>query len=110
MRVRRRSSWMWAACFVLLCVIFLGWPELDLWMATRFYDQAGQFPANHWFSVQLVYVWAPRLGWLVSIGALLVLAIRWYRPESISRGLWRKCLAWILVVTLGNGLVVHVGL
>ena len=110
MRMRRRSGWMWAICCVLASGIFLGWPELDLWMATRFYDQTGQFPANKWFSVQVVYVWAPRLGWLLSLGELLVLAIRWYRPERVSRGLWRRCLAWILVVILGNGLVVHEGL
>jgi lipid A 4'-phosphatase len=110
MRVRYLNNWIWALCFVLACGIFLGSPELDLWIAMRFYDPTGYFPANQWVSVQAVYVWAPRLGWLLTLWTLLVLAIRWYRPERISRGLWRRCLAWILVAVLGNGLLVHEGL
>lgn len=110
MRARHRSSWMWSAFFALACGIFLSWPDLDLWIATRFYDQAGQFPLDRWVSVRAIYVWAPLLGWLLTVWALLVLVVRWYRPERISRGLWRKCLAWILVAVLGNGLLVHEGL
>ena len=106
MKARHRSNWIWLACFVLACVIFWGWPELDVWVATRFYDQTG-FPANRWVSVQAVYVWAPRLGWLLTAWALLVLVMRWVRPERISRGLSRRCWAWILVAFLGNGLLVH---
>jgi lipid A 4'-phosphatase len=110
MRARHADSWMWAALFVLACGIFWGWPELDLWVAMRFYDQAGHFPANRWVSVQAVYLWAPPLGWLLTAWTLLVLVIRWVRPERISRGLSRRCLAWILVAVLGNGLLVHEGL
>ena len=106
MNARQRSNWIWMVCFVLACVIFWGWPELDLWVATRFYDQTG-FPANQWVSVQAVYVWAPFFGWMLTAWTLLVLAIRWVRPERISRGLSRRCWAWILVAFLGNGLLVH---
>jgi lipid A 4'-phosphatase len=107
MKSRHAMNWTWAALFVLACGIFLGWPELDLWLATRFYDQAGHFPANRWVSVQAVYVWAPRLGWVLTAWALLVLVIRWVWPERISRGLSRRCWAWILMAFLGNGLLVH---
>ena len=110
MRARVRSTWIWSAFFALACGFFLSWPDLDLWIATRFYDQSGQFPFDRWFSVRAVYVWAPRLGWLLTIWALLVIVIRWYSPERISRGLWRKCLAWILVAVFGNGLLVQEGL
>ena len=107
MKSRHRWGVMWGACFVLACGIFLGWPELDLWVALRFYDSAGQFPAKQWVSVQAVYVWAPRLGWVLTAWTLLVLVLRWLRPERISLGLSRRCLAWILVAFLGNGLLVH---
>ena len=110
MRARHLPAWMWAACFVLACGIFLVWPELDLWVATRFYDDAGFFPAGQWLAVKAVYVWAPRVGWLLTVWALLVLTIRWLKPERISPGLWRKCMAWVLVTVLGNGLLVHEGL
>jgi lipid A 4'-phosphatase len=110
MRARYRSSWMWLACLALACGVFLSWPDLDLKIALEFYDQAGQFPFGRWVSVRAIYVWAPRLGWVLTVWALLVLVIRWHRPERISRGLWRKCVAWILVAVLGNGLLVHEGL
>lgn len=107
MKARLRLIWMWGACFVLAGGIFLRWPHLDLWIATHFYDPSGYFPFGRWVSVQAVYVWAPRLGWLLTVWTLLVLALRWLRPERISRGLYRSCLAWILVAVLGNGLLVH---
>lgn len=107
MRSRNRLSWMWGACFVLAFAIFRGWPELDLSVAMSFYDAAGYFPANHWISVQAIYLWAPRLGWLLTTWSVLLLVIRWRWPEHISRGLWRRCLAWTLVAVLGNGLVVN---
>lgn len=107
MKARHRLSRMWGACFVLASGLFLWWPELDLWVATRFYDSTGLFPANQWVSVQAIYVWAPRLGWVLTAWTLVVLGLRWLRPENISLGLYRRCLAWILVAFLGNGLLVH---
>lgn len=110
MKSRHQSWFNWATGFVLACFVFLSWPELDMWLAHQFHEGQGVFPADRWRAVQTVYVWAPRIGWLLTFLALTVLCVRIMHPAWIARSLWRKCLAWVLVVVFGVGLLVHEGL
>lgn len=107
MKARQSAVWGWLVSLGLACALVLLWPTLDLWVATRFYDPQGIFPAGQIPLVQGVYVWAPRVGWMFTAAALAVILIRWVKPERVSLGLWRQCVAWCLVAVLGNGLVVH---
>lgn len=92
------------------CLIVLLWPEIDLWVAHQFHEESGIFPARDWVWVQATHTWAPRVGLALTVCALVVVAVRWANPEQVTRGVWRKCLAWILVVVFGVGLLVHEGL
>lgn len=107
MKPRYRAPWVWALCMGLACAMVWVWPALDLWIALQFYAQNGLFPANQWWAVQAVYVWAPPLGWVLTCAMLAVLGWRWWRPGQIRVGLWRQAVAWLLVAVLGIGLVVH---
>lgn len=107
MKVRQRSWLCWGLSLSLASLTFLLWPELDLLIALQFHDPNHQFPANQLHLVQAVYVWAPPLGTLLTVLALLGLILRKWRMTLVPRGLWRKCLAWMLVVVIGVGLVVH---
>ena len=110
MKLRYRSWIQWAALLLASCLSVLLWPEIDLWVAQQFHEEGGLFPAGDWVWVRAVYIGAPRVGMAITLCALVVIAARWIRPDRVNGGVWRKSLAWILVVTLGVGLVVHEGL
>jgi len=108
---RRQYAWLcWGLSLALACSAFLMWPEADLLVALPFHDSSKRFPANQLQLVQIVYIWTPRLGTLLTAALLTVLIARWWRKSVVPRGLWRKSLAWLLVVVMGVGLVVHEGL
>lgn len=92
------------------CFIFLLWPEIDLWVAHQYHEENGIFPAGDWTWVQATYIWVPHLGMVMTLFALVVIAARWIKPDRVLRSVWRKSLAWLLLVVLGVGLVVHEGL
>ncbi|MFM1817914.1 MAG: hypothetical protein RL364_774 [Pseudomonadota bacterium] len=110
MKLRQGSWWALGSTLVLLSAVFLSWPQLDLWVATALQSSDGTFAANRLFTAQAVYLWAPRIGWMLTLGVLVVLWLRWRRPGRIARGLWRRALAWLLVLLIGVGAVVHEGL
>ena len=110
MKPRVRAAWAWAVSLALASALFVLWPGLDLWLALPFYAGDGRFPANTQPLVQAVYVWAPRLGQIAfALGLLALLgdALVRRQPRWLSPGLRRRVLAWVLVVVLGVGLVVH---
>jgi lipid A 4'-phosphatase len=110
MKLRYRSWLAWAALLLTSCLVILLWPELDLWVAHQFHDNDGRFPASDWAWVRAAYIWSPRVGVVITLCALVVIAARWIKPTFVLRGVWRKSLAWLLVVVLGVGLLVHEGL
>lgn len=110
MKLRYRSWLAWTTLLLASCLVILLWPELDLWVAHQFHEDGGVFPAGDWAWVRSAYIWAPRLGMAMTLCALVVIVARWVKPARVRRGLWRKSLAWLLVVVLGVGLLVHEGL
>lgn len=110
MKPRVRAGWAWAVSLALASALFALWPGLDLWLALAFHAGGGEFPANQQPLVQAVYVWAPRLGQIafgLGLLALVLDALLRRQPRWLSPGLRRRVLAWLLVVVLGVGLVVH---
>lgn len=108
-----RRAWMrWFLSFAAVSLIFMLWPSLDLIVADWFYwpEAEPRFPARQLFGVQFVYVWAPLLGQVFFALALALLLLRWWRSAMIARWVARRALAWLLVVILGVGVVVHEGL
>jgi lipid A 4'-phosphatase len=95
--------------FVLMLSIslFLMWPHLDLWVTTYFYDGDGSFPANEYWFVNFVYVAVPWLGRLFFFIALAVVVMAIFSPLRINRKQWRRAAAFVTVVVLGVGLLVH---
>lgn len=110
--VRRRwqqawqGPWGWWLALALSTATFLLWPQLDLQVAQWFHAGQGVFPANQSAWVQAVYVGAPRVGQVLFGLALVLLLLRvlGWRGQP---GLQRRALAWVLVVLLGVGLIVH---
>jgi len=99
-----------ASCFLFLLVsslVFLIWPQLDIWVSTYFYHADGYFPANQNAFVMLIYEGIPWLGRITFLFAMLITLIAIVRPSKISRRHWRRASAFSLVVILGIGFLVH---
>ena len=95
------------AMFLLASLVFIAYPQLDLWVSDLFYADHGNFPANDLWPIKGIYhgtPWAGRLLFVCSI-ALLLLAVM--MPSKVSRRNWRRACALVAVVVLGIGLLVH---
>ena len=109
-RPRQRAVLAWCVAVLLASGVFLVWPQLDMAVATSFY-QAGQgFAGGHSAWMGWVYHAAPRLGQALFVLGLLAGLSRWLWPGRVPRWCWRRLAAWMLVVVLGVGLFVHEGL
>ena len=109
-RPRQRAVLAWCVAVLLASGVFLVWPQLDMAVATSFY-QAGQgFAGEHSAWMGWVYHAAPRLGQALFVLGLLAGLLRWLWPGRVPRWCWRRLAAWMLVVVLGVGLFVHEGL
>lgn len=107
MKLREKSWLSWWLSLLVACCLFLMWPEMDLWVALQFYQPGQNFPAKQLQLIQWVYLWAPRVGMVLTVAVLMVLILRRFRLVPVPRGVWRKSLAWLLVLILGIGIVVH---
>ncbi len=87
--------------------LFLIWPHLDLWVTTYFYVGNGYFPANEYWFVNFVYVAVPWFGRFIFLLYVAVILMAIFSPSKISRKQWRRASAFITVVILGVGLLVH---
>ena len=96
--------------FPLLCiciVCFLVYPEIDLHVSRYFYnDTTHLFPGNDWPWVKGIYLFTPEINKWVSAAAVIWLAYSAWRPQPGLKHLRRRCLAWLLMVTIGIGFVV----
>jgi len=98
-------------CIVLFFVstlIFMVFPQIDLWVSSFFYSGQGQFPANNLWWVKAVYHGTPWVGRCLLIFSICVLLIAIFKPEKISRRHWRRAASYAAIVVLGIGLLVHV--
>ncbi len=107
MKARHREQTVGLLGLGLTVLVFLLWPQLDVWTSSWFYDPAlRRFNPTH-----LPWVLAIHEGFPVVAQALFVLSFiawtwSWRHPEQVSRAWRRRCAAWMLLVIVGIGLVV----
>jgi len=94
--------------FFLSSFLFLIWPELDLVVSNFFYAGFGFFPANENWFVRAVYDSVPWMGRVLFCLSLFVALIAILAPSFVSRRHWRRAVAFVIVVVVGIGLLVHV--
>jgi lipid A 4'-phosphatase len=85
-------------------------PELDLVIARKLFEARPGLIAAHGPLVGFFYELVPtvlRIGFVLALIALIAHRLRWLR---IAQSIRRSLAAWLTVVVLGLGLVVHVGL
>lgn len=94
------------AC-VLLLLVFMCWPQIDLWVAHRFYRPGAGFWLTDLWWVQLLYkVFAK--GWLTLVPLVFLLALSWRSPWAYILGPRRTVLVFLTVtLAIGPGLLVH---
>ena len=91
----------------LTVLVFLLWPQLDVWVSTWFYDPVLQrFNPTHWPWVLAIHEGFPVVEQVLFAFTLLAWGWSWWRPEPVSRAWRRRCAAWMLLVILGIGVVV----
>jgi lipid A 4'-phosphatase len=92
------------------CVLFLTWPELDLWVADWFYLGDNRFLLSHgkaWFYYKEIV--RPAFRFLLAALAVWALWVLWRDPAQRRTNL-RRIAVVLLVALLGPVLVVEAGL
>ncbi len=103
-----RPQWgRWAAALLCGVLVFGLWPDLDLQLARLLLDPARRGLEDDPLLARWLYLAAPRMGERTLALCLGLFVLRWWQPRRVPRWLARRALAWVLVVLLGVGLVVH---
>ena len=97
-------------------LVFSLWPQLDTSVSAWFFDPVLQrFTATHWPWVIAIHEGFPVVGRVLFVGCVIGLVWQRFQPNILSRAQRRRCMAWLLLVLVGIGLVVdwafkdHVG-
>ena len=93
--------------FLFATFVFSAYPQLDLWVSNLFYGNLGNFPANDVLLVKAVYQGTPWAGRVLFVCSLVLLVVSVMMPSKVSRRNWRRASAFVVVVVLGIGLLVH---
>jgi lipid A 4'-phosphatase len=91
--------------FVLFALIFVTFPELDLWFTSLFYVEGEGFPLNENPVVQVVYVIFRYIPALLIPVMLLMLAAPWFIKKL--QGTRKYTTFLLLVLLIGPGIIVH---
>jgi len=95
------------ALFLFATLVFSVYPQLDLWVSHLFYANYGSFPANEMWLVKVIYHGTPWAGRVLFVCSIILLAVAVLMPSRVSRRNWRRACAFVAVVVLGIGLLVH---
>jgi lipid A 4'-phosphatase len=93
--------------FLLATLVFTAFPKSDLWFSGFFYAGHGIFPANDMWLVQAVYQGIPWVGRMVFVLSILLLILAVCMPSKVSRKHWRRASAFVAVILIGVGILVH---
>jgi lipid A 4'-phosphatase len=95
--------------YLLLAVsfLFIVWPNTDIVVSQFFYAGQGVFPANDLGFVKAVYIGAPWVGRVLFVMCLFTLLLSMLKPVWVTRRVWRSSAAFVAVVVLGVGFLVH---
>jgi lipid A 4'-phosphatase len=94
--------------FVLSAVIFINFPQIDLWVSSLFYGGQGHFPANDLGWVKAIYHFTPWMGRSIFFISICILLVATLKPQKISRKYWRRAASLAAIIVLGIGLLIHV--
>jgi lipid A 4'-phosphatase len=97
-------------CIVLslfAALVFSVYPQVDVWVSHVFYANDGIFPANEMWLVKVFYLGTPWAGRVLFVGSIFLLTVAVLMPSRVSRRNWRRASAFVAVVVLGIGLLVH---
>ena len=95
------------ALFLFATLIFSVYPQLDLWVSHLFYANNGNFPANELWLVKAFYHGTPWVGRVLFVSSIILLTVAVLMPSRVSRRNWRRASAFVAVVVIGIGLLVH---
>lgn len=107
MKARHIEQSLGTLGLALTVLVFLLWPQLDVWTSAWFYDPVLQrFNPTHLPWVLTIHEGFPVVEQVLFVFTLLAWAWSWRQPEQVSRAWRRRCAAWMLLVILGIGVVV----
>jgi lipid A 4'-phosphatase len=95
------------ALFLLASLVFIAYPQLDLWVSHLFYAGHGSFPVNDQWLVKAIYHGTPWAGRALFACSIFLLLLAVLMPSKVSRRNWRRASAIVAVIVLGIGLLVH---
>ncbi len=107
MMKKRHPHLLFVTLVFLAGLIFTTWPILDISVSSFFYDSHGNFPSNNEGWVMAIYHGVPWLGRSLFFMAVGVLVIAVAKPALVSRRTWRRSAAFVTLVVLGIGILVH---
>jgi membrane-associated PAP2 superfamily phosphatase len=106
-RAREAEVALALGALLLASLVFLLWPQCDLWISREFCGADGRFFGNHYALVRASYDAVPWFG--RAIGLLgLVIAMRWWRrPGPLGVRWWRRAMVAALLTLLAVGGLVN---
>lgn len=96
---RRPETWAFLACVV----VFLAWPQLDLIVASAFYEN-GRFYANDYPIVRAIYWFFARVHFLYLLGFIAAIVFFSVRKQPVKR---KATVFLLLSLILGPGILVN---
>jgi len=100
-------AWPWIAAFFGLALLFILFPQIDLWVSDLFWDQDHRFFRFQTLPVLILYQ-SVQVVSIVLVGGLLTLSVISWRKGGSTLGLApRQWFYLLLVLALGPGLVVN---
>lgn len=97
----------WIAAFVILALLFIRFPQIDIWFSDLFWDPENRFFRFHTLPVLIIYHSVEVLS-IILVGGLLTLSIVSWRKRRAVWGLTpRRWFYLLLVLALGPGLLVN---
>ena len=92
---------------LLASVVFSVWPHIDIAVSQWFYAGQGVFPANDLVLVKLIYRGTPWVGTALLLLCFGIVLLTLLKPTLVIRRTGRSAAAFVAVVILGTGFLVH---
>ena len=100
-------AWIHAMAFGTLAVLFIVFPEMDLWVSRLFAHPVHMFFPNHTPIIVFIYHTVEVLSVGLSLGLLISLAITWRMKRPVFGFSSKKLLYLLVVLAVGPGIVVN---
>lgn len=93
--------------FVIAALLFVLFPQIDLWFTGLFYDPQAGFVWQHSKALRVLYKTVPYIGWATAVALCVFIVLGFVQRRGPLRAYRKGALYLLLVLFLGPGVVVN---